>query len=447
MISLYKQRDMKHMIVLNVVLVCVLLAVIVHTYMLISQTSATKEPYMESVRTLNTPSTVIDIDPQKTTCLNYVQTQKNWTTMFGKDEDGLKRQYAITGFKVAQGDARNERGNIMQPFFDACVIPTSLLKQYNIDENCKFTSQEGDITLQKTITNMTPKGCMIDFSGKIGGNRSPIHEKEFKDMLMKFFNYMNTEDEKVISTLKTEETEKQNRVVEQDQQIGKQDTKIKDMNKELITKSDEIFLALGEKPSYTHDESAVSWYTPKHNHKIGLFRNLGINSATKMSITFWIDYNVTNLLKRQDPIRNILHISKKPSGNIIKNLLLNFENMYRRPAIYVYPNSFKLYVTQDTTRMSGEGHLFPFVWKKSMVGLVWSGTTLTMYVNGRSTVVQYRGIPVTAEPDADVYLCDRFNDNRIFKSMGYKLRFLTFYNTALTKQMITHKYTQEQALI
>lgn len=443
MISLYKQR-MKHLL-MNVLLISIVLAVIVYT----SICDQSKETYissMESPRTATSQDVTVDIDPVKSTCLNYVQTQKKWGTLFGKDEAGLKRQYAISGFKVAQGDSRNEHGSFMQPFYDACVIPENLLKQYNIDNECKFTSEQGDVSLQKTIPSMTPQGCMIDFSGKLGKQGSAMNEKQFDDMLLKFFGYMNTEDEKQIQTLKSEEKTKLDHVAGQDQHMEKQDKQISELNKQLIATSDKIFLALGEKPSYTHDESAVSWFTPRHNTKIAKFRDLGIDSATKMSITFWIDYNVTNLLKRNDPIRNILHISKRPTSTV-KNILFDLEDRYRRPAIYTYPNSYKLYVAQDTDKMSGEGNLFHFVWKKSMVGLVWSGKTLTMYINGRSQVVRYWGVPVTAEPDADVYLCDRFNDTRFFKIMGYKIRFLTFYNTALTKQVMSYKYTQEQPLI
>ena len=422
-------------------------------------------------------------DENQTSCLNYVLNKKGWGSMFGNDEEGRKRKNVIAGFQAAQGKPISERNEVEIANFDACVIPEHALTAYNVDpETCTFKGDNITMTFPKTITSMTPKGCMIDFSGTItDGNGEGVDKEQLDTILMTFFEYMNKEDEKIITGLKTEDTKKMGEIQQRDEVIKNKDDSIRQIDSNITRQRDLVFIASGEKPIWVYDKSARSWIYPQKGLEVAKFKDLGVQDPTKMSITFWIDINWPT-----DSIRNVFHILKKKDTsnmNAFQKAAYSVtdpdEEMYRRPAVYILPqssgasslgassktkklintaativdNGFSLQVAVDTDRMRNEHHTFRNIIGKCMIGLVWSGKTMTMYVNTNqkgTEINQYVGIPIKADPDASLFVADRFtfggDTSRSYRN-SFKIRNLTFYDASLTYEMYQTKYEQERIMI
>lgn len=362
-------------------------------------------------------------DPTKTSCSYYVTEKKNWHNLFNDFKDNIKAKYSISALSAARGIVP---GSDAMTYFDGCVIPQDVVGYYGIDkQTCKYenTAFEMPETIQiiPTAPVVYPKGCLIDFSGLLGNRNVPVtSEDDFKKYLINAYDNMNAMDDVLISNLQKKVTAQENDIQTKQGEIINQQSHISSLELEKDKLKGKLDIATALVPSYFYLPSN-KWVHPVSNTIIAKWSQLGIDNNTNMTITFWI-----NIEEMSPSWRNVFHVS-------------NGQNFYRRPSLFIVPNSKDFYISVDTDKVNN--HFFPVagIEGQSMIGLVWKNNILTIYINkNRVEAAEYVGLPLNASPDDLVYLSDPWHG-----AGGYAIRKLKFYNTAIDVDTFYEKYEKE----
>jgi hypothetical protein len=381
------------------------------------------------------------IDPSKQSCLWYVTEKRGWQDLFRDDEDGKKRRYAIAGMQSARGLMAGGSDSTPVTLFDGCVIPKELLASYNVNENCVMTTAKGDYQMQKTLPIMVPEGCMFDFSGSLreGDGISTVYNKDdFSRVLLRSYEGMNYTNLRMIDDLQGSVREKDRTIEGRDGTIREKNTAIETINKQLADVQNTLAIAEGEKPSYVYEQSAKAWTQTVNDQEVATFRQLGVASASSMSVTFWL--RIDNITSNW---RNIFHVTVKRYFGPDELAYDPEEDFYRKPAVFIIPNSKALHICHDTMTATNNPFNVFDIPDMCFVGLVWNGRTLNVYINSdRVETFAYTADLKIADPSAILYISDRF-----YFGNGFSIRHLSFYNTALSREKILKKYSVEQGLI
>lgn len=385
------------------------------------------------------------LDTKKTSCMYYVTERRKWTNLFGDDENGKKRKFAIAGMQSARGELMGGAANSPIVFFDACVIPKELLSSYGVDDTCMLKTVDANVQLQKSSALMTPEGCMVDFSGQlsqISGNDSgkgqQFTQATFGDLLLKAYSGMNYNNEMMLKKLNETIDQKNKDISERDNTIVNKDTIITSKTKEVSEVNRKLGIAEGEEPSWVFDRSLASWVTPANDEYIATARDLGITSHTNMSVTFWI--KITNLSGNW---RNIFQMTRKSQFGPYQLKYDADEDLYRRPAVYIMPNRKTLHIAHDTKDAPNVTCDVDGILDLSMVALVWNGRALNAYINGIPAMTfSYKSDLLDADKTAQLFFASRF-----FYGDGFTIRHLKWYNTSLSKERVNKKYNIEQTMV
>lgn len=377
------------------------------------------------------------LDPAKASCLYYVTQKRGWNKLFEEDADGRKRQYAISAMQSARG-LMPESGTF-EPYtvFDACVIPKEVLTTYSIDKQCKMKTTKGDVQFDKTLHVMIPEGCFIDFSGKLGSqSKDEMTQDQFGDMLLRMYEGMNYADDKLIKELKSSVEDKDREIRIREEKMNAKEEAVKVANMQLDAAKKALSIATGELPSFIWDQSWREWVVATKNNYVGTWRQTGITAASNMSITFWI-----NITETRSYYRNIIHVTRKVDFGPDELPYDPNEDWNRKPAIFITPGINALHVCHDTTTQGNNAfNVDGMTTGKYMVGLIWSGRTITVYINDDIVSTKTMdGEFLNADPSAFVFVCDRFYDVG-----GFTLRNMAFYNTALSRDLYLQKFKMEK---
>jgi uncharacterized coiled-coil protein SlyX len=371
-------------------------------------------------------------DITKTPCSYYVTEKRKWLTSQEDDEYAIKLKYALAPMVAARGMVP---GSDVMTYFDGCVIPDSVRKSYNIDDECVIRRSDGkEYKLDKTSPITHPQGCLIDFSGNIGDTRKgkSMSEEEFNKFLEFAYDGMNSMDEALITNLKTDISKRDKTITEKNNIINAKETEITALQEKQTELQRTINRLTGLEPSFTY-VSSQSWVPPFHNYYIAKYEQLGIDSPSEMSITFWI-----TIYEHRKNTRNILQIYA-PDGNSWNSGYNPMEDSDRKPAIFLGPNSTTLYVVHDTLEKKNENLEIKNVDGICMVGIVWNNRDLTVYINqDRIETYNYSSELIKPNKDALVFCCTRF-----WETGGVNIRYLNFYNTSLTRERYLSKYNEE----
>lgn len=401
-----------------------------------------KEHYTETALEYQSPyagskNLDTDIDPSQSSCFHYVTTMRGWGDLFNDDEDGTKRLYAIAGMQSLRANFIGGGKDTPVTYMDGCVVPSQSLDAYNIDGDCKMkTVNSGTISFDKTLPTMVPDGCMVDFSGKLK-DQPAMTKDQFSNMLLRAYEGMNYESDKTISTLKTDVQTKEGKIAELDEILEDKNDHIDGLNGQISMKDLEIKMLSGEAPSFTYNASYGRWIRPQANKEIATLRRLDISSTSSMSITFWIDIE-----RHIWDWRNVFHVTTKYRDGILEKKYDPQEDMHRRPAVFIIPRTNGLHICHDSDKPGNDKNT-PFdvhkIPRRSMIGLIWSGRTLTVYVNDtRTETFVYKHELLKVEPASSLFCCTRF-----YSHGGFKIRNLSFYKVPLTREMYIQKYQQE----
>lgn len=375
-------------------------------------------------------------DITQTSCAYYIGKKKKWLSSFDDNEEGIKLKYALAPMVAARGLVP---GSDMMTYFDGCVIPDTLKKAYNIDDNCILTTENNvKYTLDKTSPVTYPQGCFIDFSGNLGEARKgkEITESEFNNFLKVAYSGMNSMDEELIGKLKSGINSRDSVINDKNKAIKSKDSQIQSLNQAQEALQRKLNRMQGTEPSFMYTVSN-SWIQPKNDWYVARYEELGIDSPSQMTITFWI--NIRTLSKNW---RNILHIySPQLTENGVRLEYDPEEDLDRKPAIFISPNKKSLYICHTIQENVENCFQVDNVDGTCMVALSWHDRILNVYIN-RDKVYTHTYNNDLMKPDinANLYVCDRFYDEG-----GFEIRYLTFYNTSLTHEKYLEKFETESA--
>lgn len=384
------------------------------------------------------------LDPSNSSCLYYITKARGWKQLFGNDDLGKKRKFAIASMQSARGLIPGGSSDAPITFFDACVIPKDQLDTYNVNENCEMRTTTGNIQLKKTPSVMIPEGCMFDFSGNLQTSPSDttrggvMTQDSFGDALLKAYDGMNVEDERVINDLKATITSQQNTIQTKDTALQEKAQTINSMSQQVSTLQSSVKVAQGELPSFIYTPSVDAWVGPVSDRYIATFRQLGVASSSDMSITFWIDIQTI-----YPTYRNILQITNKALWGPYQLAYDKNEDLNRKPAIFIAPNAKTLHICHDTVSSLNNAFNVENIDGKCMVGIIWSGQTVNVYINNnRVHTYVYNSDLVTADGNAFLFFASRF-----WYGEGYLIKHLSFYDTALSRERYLSKYAYQQGFL
>jgi hypothetical protein len=417
---------MKHIHIILLVLVIVVCCITI-----MFQTNVDKENFLSQSGLAGTDNLDTSIDPSKSSCMYYVKNKRGWGDLFGDDEDGRKRQYAISGMQSLRTMYTGLTKDTPIPFMDACVVPTELKASYNIDDMCKMQTKGGETQLTRTTANMIPDGCVVDFSN------GSMTKDGFSGFLMNAYQALNYHNEMTIKNLRESVQQQQTKIEDLGNVIASKDASIGELNGTLSLKDLEVRQRSGETPSFMYKESYGNWIEPIPNNQIATMRTLGISSPSDMSITFWLDIKKTHW-----DFRNIFHVTTKYRDGPLERAYDSEEDMQRRPSVFILPNTYGIHICHDTNKPQSDKNTYfnvDNISGQNMIGLVWSGRTLTVYVNdNRVETYVYQYDLLTPDPAASLFFCSRF-----YSHGDFMVKNLSFYNTALSKEMYMRKFQQE----
>jgi len=373
------------------------------------------------------------VDPNKTSCMYYVTERRGWKTL--SDEDDGTTTQTMMSMQHARGLVPGNSPETPRPCFDACVIPKEALKSYNIDENCKLTTIDKELQLDKTKESMVLQGCMIDFSGQLGKTKkNEMTESEFKEFLKVAAEGMNYADELRKKKLRDEITSLTSTISIKDGKIGENDTSIARIDTAIKKASQDELKARGVIPAYTNPDSHGKWFIPVPDLELGTWEQMQIRSAGNMTFTFMLYIVYPNR-----SFRNIIHVTQKKAYGPYQARYNFQEDFYRRPAVFITPHSNSLHITRDTYRRGNHWFNVNHVNGICMVGIVWNSRTMTVYINdNRVESFAYDDECIPPDGDAKVFLCNRF-----LPWGGFFIQNLKFYDTALSRDMFLQHYRKE----
>ena len=421
--------------------ICVLVITACAVTMTLQHTTK-KEPYVEIIQaskgTVYTSQFKEDnlnkrFNPEQSSCLEFVENKLGWRTLFD-DDQAPDRLRAITGLQRAKMLVAGSAKDTLSPYVDVCVIPEVMAKEYNLNNDCMLRTAEKTTQLQKSTAAMDPPGCMVDLNANNSNGRG-INEMQFKELLLDLSKGMNYGDEMRMAKLRKDIVEKEETVGLRDGQINDRNTTIDMKGKDFDNTVEEHKRTTGLIHSFAYVNSLRRWVQPVSDYEIGTFGETRIKSASNMTITFWI------YLHRLVPYhRNILHVTNKVAYGQYQRRDNATELSYRRPAIYLLGNTNHMHITRDTKSKPDQSYNLSIPHGQiAMVGLVWNGRTLTMYVdNNRVESYVYSDDPLPPDQDSKVFFSNRFTYNR-----DIYIRDLKFYDTALSRDMFLRHYNTE----
>lgn len=385
-----------------------------------------------------------NFDPSNSSCLYYVTKARNWNQLFGNDDMGKKRKFAIAGMQSARGLVPGGSADTPITFFDACVIPQDQLDAYNVSDKCELQTPKGNVQLKKTPAVMVPGGCMFDFSGNLdlsgnGANGGGImNQDSFGDALIKAYDGMNAANDQIIENLKSTINAQQQTIESRDVALKEKDQSISAISQQVTDLQGSLKVAQGDTPSFIYAPSSANWVGPEQDRYIATFRQLGIASSSDMSVTFWID-----IITIFPTYRNIFQVTTKTLFGPYQLPYDVNEDFNRKPSVYITPQSKTLHICHDTTISVNNPFNVDNIEGKCMIGLIWSGRTLNVYVNSDRVYTNvYNGDLVTADGNAFLFFASRF-----YYGEGYTIKHLSFYNTALSRERYLSKYSYQQGLL
>lgn len=183
----------------------------------------------------------------------------------------------------------------------------------------------------------------------------------------------------------------------------------------------------------TFEYATLKWIRPRKNKYIQRFRELQCYTGW-MTISFWLD------IEKPTPYwRNIFHISEswKLEWNATNPANLPYDwdqDLCRRPAVFITPNAYGIHICHDTNN-SLNNPFDIYIPKKSHITIVWRtdynhpylSVYCKAYVNGSDKrTFFYNTWLRQPDPDALLYMCDRFYGDgdflvRDFKVFNYPL--------------------------
>lgn len=197
-----------------------------------------------------------------------------------------------------------------------------------------------------------------------------------------------------------------------------------------------------QSPQFQH--AMGTWVTPVKGNFIARFRNLNCYTGW-MSITFRIKINKTTPYWR-----NVFHMSESwklewNSNNNAGKLPYDWEqDLCRRPAVFITPNSYGLHICHDTN-WSWNNPFDISIPSEAHIGLVWSTyyyypndlrVYCDVYVNN-NYVRRFTYNTWLRQPDQDalLYFCDRF-----YGDGDFSIRDLQIFNYPLSAEQYRTVY-------
>jgi len=188
-------------------------------------------------------------------------------------------------------------------------------------------------------------------------------------------------------------------------------------------------------PTWKFQESFSSKYIIKQNGYNTKWSNVGIESNTRMSISFWLTIeNPANFW------RNIFHLSNRNVDCCNPG--------DRAPAVWIIPGRTGMHIRNSTPYDSNAGYNTPdlSVDSEQFITIIWNDKNVSVYVDDMLNS-QYNfnspGLPLTAaSPDAIFYIGDPWysQNNELL------IRNFSIYNCCLSQENISLLYNSQKIL-
>lgn len=314
-------------------------------------------------------------------------------------------------------------------YYDGCMIMNEDLNIFNIDNQCNLKDDKTDIQLLKKN-----EGCFIDLSCN-GKSR-----EEFKYILDNLSSKLS-----LINQNKIDEQYNQIRSLNNNLNVTKKDLNscnntVDDLNNNISNLQNRIRYVIGLVPTfyYTVDKHEIYansmssrdrvspttkdiWIVPQPGLKLISYQELNLLSNKDvgypyMSITFWL--NIFN-----------------PEGNTGEKHILSLSGATsKRPQVFLKSRSSTLCVRYDAAE-----YIVDKLDTFSMVGIIFSKTKITFFINNdRFVEYPFKGFSIPEE-ESKLYL----SESRIGSYGNIGIKYLKFYDTALTQDMFLYHFDTE----
>lgn len=318
-------------------------------------------------------------------------------------------------------------------YYDGCMIMNEDLNIFNIDNQCNLKDDKTGIQLVKKN-----EGCFIDLSCN-GKNR-----EEFKYILDNLSSKLS-----LINQNKIDEQYNQIRTLNNNLNLTKRDLNscndtVDDLNNNVSNLQNRIRYVIGLVPTfyYTVDKHEIYansmssrdrvspitkdiWIMPQPTLKLLSYQELNLLSNKDvgypyMSITFWL--NIFN--------------SENNSGE--KHILSLSGPTSKRPQVFLKSRSSTLCVRYDAAE-----YIVDKLDTFSMVGIIFNRNKITFFINN-DRVVEYpfKGFSIPEE-ESKLYL----SESKIGSYGNIGIKYLKFYDTALTLDMFLYHFDTELKLL
>lgn len=199
-------------------------------------------------------------------------------------------------------------------------------------------------------------------------------------------------------------------------------------------------------PPPVFEYATQKWIHPRKNKFISRFGNYNINT-NNMTVTFWVDIKATN-----GNWRNIFHVTQSSALEQMTSSPAglpydNNQDLFRRPAVFIAPNKNTLHICHDTNTSRNNPFDVGLPSNRCHVGLVWNAqhnpffVTCTCYINDRAVATHtYNDWLAQPDPDALVYMCDRF-----YAEGGFTIRDFKMFNKSLSAAEYAEVYNNTKA--
>ena len=444
---------------MELIIVCILIICISCLLLVSLKTCESFSTNLEPIgitQAVKNSNSLITYDPTNSSCAYYVDKYKpEYRALFSDSSDkGIRRRIALAMLVAARGKIAAQGESNTLSYLDGCVIPPELMSILSLSSECRLsgtdidTQANFDMTLKKSLPAVAPQGCIIDFGGALEPSSKALTEDEFYKILDNIYNNLNRKLVEEIKRLITErdryKTDLANKTQDFDD-LTVQHTKVvnerdnnanalQTCNTDLDTKKREYTSLSGSYDNVISSNSTLSsklssyksnapllylfnnnWFAPVRGNVASSIADIGMFNQLSKTIIFRI-----LIQNYSSNWRNIFHVT---TG----------DDLYRRPAAFIHPQSSQVHICHDTEASNNEATSIYIPFNSDVhVALVWSKQTLEIYVNGGlATTQRYSDTILSADSYASLYLCDNFYDQG-----GFLIRDFRIYNYTMTQNMV-----------